>query len=55
GKSADARDIIERFALRAFRDNPPQPGYIDKLVNLFEARLKAGFRTRHESIPAPAS
>ncbi|MFM7112864.1 MAG: DUF1592 domain-containing protein, partial [Planctomycetota bacterium] len=42
GKSADARDIIERFALRAFRDNPPQPGYIDKLVNLFEARLKAG-------------
>ena len=42
GEAGDARDIIERFALRAFRDNPPQPGYIDKLVKLFEARLKAG-------------
>ena len=40
--SAGARQIFEAFARRAFRDNPPQPGYIDKLVKLFETRLKAG-------------
>jgi hypothetical protein len=40
--AAGAREVIERFATRAFRDNPPAPAYIDKLVRLFEARTSAG-------------
>ncbi len=40
--SAGAREVIERFAVRAFRDRPPQPDYVDKLVKLFEARIRAG-------------
>ncbi len=40
--SAGAREVIERFAVRAFRDKAPNPDYLDKLVRLFEARMKAG-------------
>jgi hypothetical protein len=40
--SAGAREAIERFAVRAFRDKAPNPEYVDKLVRLFEARVKAG-------------
>ena len=37
-----AREIIAKFALRAFRDKSPSAPYIDKLVALYEARRKAG-------------
>ncbi len=40
--SAGARAVLEGFALRAFRDRAPNPEYIDKLVRLFETRMKAG-------------
>ena len=37
-----ARSIVESFAKRAFRDRSPNPAYVDKLVKLFDARVKAG-------------
>ena len=37
-----ARKIIETFAVRAFRDRAPKPEYIEKLVKLFDMRVKAG-------------
>lgn len=37
-----ARKIIETFAVRAFRDKAPKPEYIEKLVKLFDMRVKAG-------------
>ena len=37
-----ARDIIETFAVRAFRDKAPHKEYLDKLVKLFDMRVKAG-------------
>jgi hypothetical protein len=40
--AAGARELIERFATRAFRDKAPNPEYIDKLVHLFELRTNAG-------------
>ena len=36
------RKIIETFAVRAFRDKAPKPEYIEKLVKLFDMRVKAG-------------
>ena len=39
---AGAREVIERFATRAFRGRSPEPEYIDRLVLLAEARRKAG-------------
>lgn len=39
-----AHAILERFALRAFRDQPPGPAYIDRLVKLFETNFAAGNR-----------
>jgi hypothetical protein len=40
--SAGAREVIERFATRAFRGKAPGPEYIDKLTRLFEARRSMG-------------
>jgi hypothetical protein len=37
-----ARDIIAKFATRAFRDKQPAPAYLDKLTTLFDMRRKAG-------------
>jgi len=37
-----AKKIIETFAVRAFRDKAPTPEYIEKLVKLFDMRVKAG-------------
>ena len=37
-----AREIIAKFALRAFRDKSPGAPYLDKLVALYDARRKAG-------------
>ena len=37
-----ARDIIAKFATRAFRDKKPAPAYLDKLSTLFDTRRKAG-------------
>jgi hypothetical protein len=37
-----ARQIVATFAARAFRGKSPSPGYVDKLVALYEARRKAG-------------
>ncbi|MBI1311074.1 DUF1592 domain-containing protein [bacterium] len=39
---AGARDVIERFATRAFRGVKPEPEYLDRLVALFESRLDVG-------------
>ncbi|MBL8829996.1 MAG: DUF1592 domain-containing protein [Planctomycetaceae bacterium] len=39
-----ARAIVERFAVRAFRDQQPSAAYLDRLVKLFETRLAAGDR-----------
>jgi hypothetical protein len=39
-----ARAIIERFAVRAFRDQQPSSAYLDRLVKLFETRVAAGDR-----------
>jgi hypothetical protein len=40
--TAGAREVIERFARRAFRDQTPQPEYLNKLVKLYETRIQAG-------------
>ena len=40
--SAGAKDLLERFATRAFRGKAPHPDYLAKLMGVFEARLKAG-------------
>ncbi|MGV3659268.1 MAG: DUF1592 domain-containing protein [Prosthecobacter sp.] len=40
--SAGAREMIERFATRAFRGRRPDADYLDHLMRLFEARLKMG-------------
>lgn len=37
-----ARDLLEQFAVRAFRDLKPEPAYMDRLIELFQARRKAG-------------
>jgi hypothetical protein len=37
-----ARDVIERLATRAFRGESPKTEYVDRLMNIFEARLTAG-------------
>ena len=39
---AHARAALERFATRAFRGNPPDPEFMDHLMNLLNRRLKAG-------------
>ncbi len=40
--AAGAREVIERLAERAFRGEPPKPEFIDRLVQLFDARIAAG-------------
>jgi hypothetical protein len=40
--SRDARGVIERFAVRAFRDKAPGQAFIDKLTAMAKARLAAG-------------
>ena len=37
-----ARRVIEKFAVRAFRDKKPTDAFLDKLATLFDARRKAG-------------
>ena len=37
-----AQTLLEQFAVRAFRDLKPEPAYMAKLLELFEARRKAG-------------
>ena len=37
-----ARAILERFAVRAFRDLKPEPAYMDRLMELFQVRRRAG-------------
>ena len=37
-----ARAILTEFAKSAFRDVPPEPEYIDALVNIFRTRCSAG-------------
>jgi hypothetical protein len=40
--AAGARELIGRFATRAFRDRVPHGEYLDKLMRLFEIRTNAG-------------
>ena len=37
-----ARRVIEKFAVRAFRDKKPTQAFLDKLAAIFDARRKAG-------------
>lgn len=39
---AYAREIVERFAARAFRIRPPAPDFLDQLMGFYEAETKAG-------------
>ena len=39
-----ARELLEKFALEAFRGVQPNPEYIDKLAGYFESRLEAGLK-----------
>jgi len=50
----DARAVIERFAARAFRGKQPTADFVDKLVALHEARVKAG-ETFDKAIREPLS
>jgi mono/diheme cytochrome c family protein len=40
--SADVRAALERFCVEAFRGTKPEPGYLDKLTQLYDMRLEAG-------------
>ncbi|HEX8910882.1 MAG TPA: DUF1592 domain-containing protein [Humisphaera sp.] len=42
GERDRARAVLERFAVRAFRDRRPSAAYLDKLVKLFDTRRAAG-------------
>lgn len=50
----DARAVIEKFAARAFRGKQPSAAFLDKLVALHEARVKAG-ETFDKAIREPLS
>jgi len=49
-----ARTLLERFAVRAFRDLKPEPAYMDRLVDLFRARREAG-DSFHDALKEPLS
>jgi hypothetical protein len=51
---AGAREVIERFATRAFRGRKPEPEYLDRLAQLFETRQKAG-ETFEDALKEPLS
>jgi len=51
---AGAREVIERFATRAFRGRQPEPEYLDRLARLFEMRQKAG-DTFQDALKEPLS
>jgi hypothetical protein len=40
--ASGAREVIAQLAHRAFRGEPPQADYVDRMVKLFEARVAAG-------------
>ncbi len=52
--SAGARDVLERFATRAFRGGSPEPDYLGRLEKLFETRRQAG-DTFEEALKQPLS
>jgi hypothetical protein len=41
-KRAQAKETLERFTTRAFRGHPPEPEFIERLLHLFDLRVKAG-------------
>ena len=49
-----ARQIVRRFATRAFRDKPPTRMFVDKLMLLFDQQRNAGVPF-HEAIKEPLS
>ena len=49
-----ARVLLERFAVRAFRDLKPEPAYMDRLVELFQVRREAG-DSFHDALKEPLS
>ena len=49
-----AREILTKFAQRAFRDVSPEPEFIDKLLAIIETRRKAG-DSFQEAIRTPLS
>jgi hypothetical protein len=49
-----AREVIRRFATRAFRDREPEPEYLDRLAQLFETGQKAG-DTFEDALKEPLS
>lgn len=51
-EDAYAREIIERFATRAFRIKEPSPAYLEKLYELY-SKEKSGGKKLHEAIREP--
>jgi len=51
-QDAYAREVIERFAKRAFRVRPPSTAFIDRLHNLYREEKKAGSKF-YEAIREP--
>lgn len=49
-----ARTLLGLFAMRAFRDLKPEPAYMDRLVELFQVRRKAG-DSFHDALKEPLS
>lgn len=41
-RQAQARQVLEQFAMRAFRGKRPEPEFLDRLLVVFEARVQAG-------------
>jgi mono/diheme cytochrome c family protein len=53
-ESGNARRFLTEFSERAFRGRAPDAGFVDKLVSLYELRLKGGDKTL-EAIKEPLS
>lgn len=49
-----AREIVERFAARAFRIRPPQREFLDQLMGFYQAEAKAG-KPFEEALKKPLS
>lgn len=48
----DIRGVLERFATRAFRGRPPEPVYLDRLVDIFTRHRAAG-KSFREAVAEP--
>jgi len=49
-----AREVVERFATRAFRTRTPEPEFLDQLMGFYQAETKAG-KPFEEALKKPLS